>query len=148
MVKSLPAMQETWVQSLGPEDPLEKGTATHSHILSWRISWTKEPGGLQSKGLQRVGHVWGLRRTNTFTFPIPPPQPYPRPLSSTNVFSDYEFDCSRYLIWWKSNCQSGSAVSPFLRTTRSRCPGFIFRDLWGMSQEISYQFYFKYQSLI
>ena len=45
-VKNLPAMQETWVRSLGQEDPLEKGMATHSSILAWRISWTEEPGGL------------------------------------------------------------------------------------------------------
>ena len=55
-VKSLPAMQETWVQSLGQEDPLEKGKATHSSITAWRIPWTEEPGGLQSAGLQRAGH--------------------------------------------------------------------------------------------
>ena len=52
MVKNLPAMQETWVQSLGLEDPLEKGTATHSSILAWRIPWTEEPGRLQSMGSQ------------------------------------------------------------------------------------------------
>ena len=46
MVKNLPAKQETWVQSLGQENPLEKGMATHSSILAWRISWTVEPGGL------------------------------------------------------------------------------------------------------
>ena len=46
MVKNLTAMQETWVQSLGQEDPLEEGTATHSSILAWRIPWTEEPGGL------------------------------------------------------------------------------------------------------
>ena len=56
MVKNLPAMWETWVQSLGWGDPLEKGMATHSSILVWRIPWTEEPGGLQSMGLQRVGH--------------------------------------------------------------------------------------------
>ena len=56
MVKRLPTMQETWVQSLGQEDPLEKETATHSSILAWRIQWTEEPGGLQSMGSQRVGH--------------------------------------------------------------------------------------------
>ena len=49
-------MQETWVQSMGQEDPLEKGMATHSSFLSWRILWTEEPGGLESTGLQRVGH--------------------------------------------------------------------------------------------
>ena len=56
MVKRLSAMQETWVQSLGWEDPLEEKTATHSNVLAWRISWTGEPDRLQSIGLQRVGH--------------------------------------------------------------------------------------------
>ena len=56
MVKSLSATQETGIQSLGQEDPLEKEMATHSSILAWRISWTEEPSGLQSMGLQRVGH--------------------------------------------------------------------------------------------
>ena len=55
-VKNLPAMRETWVRSLGWEDPLEEGMATHSSILAWRIPWTEEPGALQSMGLQRVGH--------------------------------------------------------------------------------------------
>ena len=54
-VKNLPAMQETGVRSLGQEDPLEKGMATHSRILVWRIPWTEEPGRLQSIGSQRVG---------------------------------------------------------------------------------------------
>ena len=55
-VKNLPAMQETQVQSLGWEDPLVKGMATHSSILAWRIPWTKEPGELQSMGSQKVKH--------------------------------------------------------------------------------------------
>ena len=55
-VKSLPAMQETQVQFLGREDPLEKDMATHSSILAWEIPWTEEPGGVQSMGSQRVGH--------------------------------------------------------------------------------------------
>ena len=58
-VKNLPAMQElqeTWVPSLGREDPPEEGTATHSSILAWRIPWTEEHGGLQSIGSQRIGH--------------------------------------------------------------------------------------------
>ena len=58
-VKNLPKMQEMqkmWVQSLGGEDPLEEGMATHCRILAWRIPWTEEPGGLQSIGSQRVGH--------------------------------------------------------------------------------------------
>ena len=63
-VKKLLAMQETWVRSLGWEDPLEKETANPSSIIAWRILWTEEPGGLQSLGSQRVRHDW---RTNTFT---------------------------------------------------------------------------------
>ena len=61
-VKSLPALQEIRVWSPGWEDPLEKEMATHSSILAWKISWTEEPGGLQSMGSQRVGHDWA---TNT-----------------------------------------------------------------------------------
>ena len=57
-LKGLPAMQETWVQSLGREDPLEKEMATHSSILAWRIPWMEKPGVLQSTGSQRVGHDW------------------------------------------------------------------------------------------
>ena len=57
MVRNLLAMQETSVQSLDWEDPLKKGRATHSNILAWRVPWTEEPGGLQSTGLQRVGHT-------------------------------------------------------------------------------------------
>ena len=56
MVKNLPAMQDALVQSLGWKDPLEKGMATYSSILAWRIPWTEEPGGLQSMGFQKVGH--------------------------------------------------------------------------------------------
>ena len=64
--KNLPAMQVTQVQSLGWEDPLEKGMATHSCILAWRIPWTEEPGRLQSMGSQRVRHDWA---TNTYLTP-------------------------------------------------------------------------------
>ena len=63
-VKYWPVIQETWVRSLGQEDPLEKGMATHSSILAWIIPWTEEPGVLQSHGVTRVGH-------NLATKPIP-----------------------------------------------------------------------------
>ena len=63
MVKHLPTMQETWVRSLGWEDPLEKEMVTHSGMLSWKIPWTKEPGRLQSMESQRVGHD---QATNTY----------------------------------------------------------------------------------
>ena len=55
-LKCLPTMQETWVRSLGQEDPLEKEMAAHSSIPAWKIPWTEEPGGLQSMGSQRVEH--------------------------------------------------------------------------------------------
>ena len=56
MVKNLPAMQQTWVRSLGMEDPLEKGMATHTSVLAWRTPWMEEPGGLLSMGSQKVRH--------------------------------------------------------------------------------------------
>ena len=70
-VKNLPAMWETWILSLGQEDPLEKGMATHSSILAWRIPWTEKPGGLQSKGSQSQtqlstrGHTHAHTHTHT-----------------------------------------------------------------------------------
>ena len=65
MVKNLPAVRETWGPPLGWEDPLEKGTATHSSNLAWKIPWTEKPGMLQSMGSERVGHDWV---TFIFTF--------------------------------------------------------------------------------
>ena len=69
LVKNMPAVQETCVQSLGWEDPLKKEMATHSSILVWEIPWTKEPGGLYPMGVARVRH-------NLATKPQPPPQWY------------------------------------------------------------------------
>ena len=74
MVNNLPAMQETWVPSLGLEDPLEKAMSAYSSILAWRIPWTEEPGGLQSKGSQKVRHTEQLS-TTLFT-PVKSPFPY------------------------------------------------------------------------
>ena len=75
MIKNLPARQEIWVWSLGWEDPLEKGTATHSSSLAWRIPWTEEPGGLQSMGLHRAGHDWAtslsLTHSSSLAWRIP-----------------------------------------------------------------------------
>ena len=61
-------MQESLVQSLGQEDALEKGMATHSSVLTWRILWTEKPGGLQSMGLQRVKHNWAINTSSFFFF--------------------------------------------------------------------------------
>ena len=69
MVKNLPIMWETWVQSLGQEDPLEEGMATYSSILAWRIPWTEEPGRLQTMGLQRVRHDRVTQHTARFGHP-------------------------------------------------------------------------------
>ena len=66
-LKRQPAMQETWVRSLGQEGPLEKEMATHSSILAWRIPWMEEPGGLQSTGSQRVRHDWATSLTHSPT---------------------------------------------------------------------------------
>ena len=94
-VKNLPAVQETQVRSLGQEDFLEKGMATHSSILAWRISWTEEPGGLQSMELQRIRHIWANFTFTFFTFQsicfhailsICPTLSFPK---STSLFSVY-----------------------------------------------------------
>ena len=66
LVKNLPAMQETWIPSLGPVDPLEKEMATHSSIPAWRIRWTGKPGRLQSMESQRVGHDWVTNTHSVF----------------------------------------------------------------------------------
>ena len=63
MVKNLPAVQETWAQSLGQENPLEKGMATHFSILAWEIQWTEQPGRVQSMGPQRAGHDQVIEHT-------------------------------------------------------------------------------------
>ena len=71
MVKNLPAMRETWVPSLGGEDPLEKGMATHSSILAWRIPWTEEPGGIQSMGSPRVRRDWATQHSTQHSVHLP-----------------------------------------------------------------------------
>ena len=74
MIRNLPAMREPWIQSLGREDPLEKGMATHSSILAWRIPWTVEISGLQSMKLQKVRHNWA-KLTPSSPAPTPVEQP-------------------------------------------------------------------------
>ena len=91
-VKNLPAMQETWVQSPGGEDPLEKGMATHSNILAWKIPWTGEPGRLPVHGVARVGHDLV---TN------PPPQIY--------QYYKFELVIIIYSIICNLNCKSSGS---------------------------------------
>ena len=81
-VKNLPAMKETWVWSLGWEDPLEKGMTIHSSIIAWRILWTEDPSGLQFMGLQRVRLDWV---TKAITFP-------PTETQITLKYADSKFD--------------------------------------------------------
>ena len=85
MVKSLPAMRETWVQSLGRKDPLEVKMATRSSILAWKIPWTEEPGGLQSIGSQKVGQDWVTSL-------------------SISVCNTCDVIILTYLRWWRLNC--------------------------------------------
>ena len=73
MVERLPAMQETWVRSLGREDPLETGMATHSSILVWRIPWTEGAGGLYSSWGRKELDTFTFRGLKTFVSPLPPP---------------------------------------------------------------------------
>ena len=65
---NLPATWETWVWSLGWEDSLDEGMATHSSILTWRVPWTEEPGGLPSMGLQRVRHNWETKHSTEYVY--------------------------------------------------------------------------------
>ena len=73
-IKRLPTMRETRVCSLGSEDPLEKEVATHSSVLAWRISWTEDPGGLQSMGSQRIRHAFTFTFSNVWGIHPPPSQ--------------------------------------------------------------------------
>ena len=95
------AMQETWIWSLGQEDFLEKGTATHCNILAWRIPQTEEPGRLQSMYLQRVGADWA---TNTFTF-IPSLRSLPPILPSHPCKLIRSRDCR--WRWWRTALMFG-----------------------------------------
>ena len=114
-MKNSPAVWETWVWSLGREDPLEKGLATHARILAWRIPWTEEPGRLQSKDLQRVQHNWG-----TFTwlnllvlgFPGDSAVNYLSAVQETRVWS----------LGWEDPLEEGMATNSSILTWREE-PG-------------------------
>ena len=77
IIRKLPAMQKTWVQSLGQEDPLEKEVATHFSILAWRIPWTEDLGGLQSMGSQRGTHNWVTNTSLLYRYFWNPPTSAP-----------------------------------------------------------------------
>ena len=108
MVKNLPGMQETSVQSLGRDDPLEKEIATHSSVLAWRIPWTKEPGRLQSMGSQRAGHSWKWLTHTIDSYYThqkhPPPQ-------VVRLYSRYWLSCLiQFKARWKLQCVLCCAV--------------------------------------
>ena len=132
MIKNLPAMLEAWVPSLGQEDLLEKGMATHSSTLAWRIPWTEEPGRLQSMGSQRVGHHWV---TNTFTFFVV--------FFSYHFIIVYEFmdvvHCSRSSFTESAAPSSCSLLMPTAcqgTTTREACSEYLLNKwlIWNRAE--------------
>ena len=137
MVKNSPAMQKTWVQSLGWEDPLEKGMANHSIILAWRIPWTEEPDQLQSIVSQRVRHDWA---TNTHNFRQPFPQRTTTKIS-VNLFI-YSFSLLNLLMrklghrevkYWNLT-KVAQLPNPGYHTALSR----FYRLTWSQQDEIKY----------
>ena len=132
LVKNLPAMQETRVQSLSLEDTLEKGMAIHSRILAWKIPWTEEPGRLPSMGLKRVGHNWV---TNTFTFSFHFSLMPFGTISSISIYRIflyisiiiiiyivYSSDPNYYVFWTVVKVMSNSLWPHGLQHTRFPCP--------------------------
>ena len=124
MVKNLPVMQVTQVQSLGQEDPLEKEMAIHSSILAWRIPWTEESGGQQSTGSRRVGHNWA---TNTYHW---------------TIVSWYPFLCSNIpslplRSWITETCSRASTVA------RLRSQNCLDKQWLFLCQEIQVLFSFS-----
>ena len=133
VVKNLPEMQETqetWVWSLGWEDPLEEEMATHSSILAWEIPWTEQPGGLQSMGLQRVGHDWAHTDTRSI---IPPYKGKSIVPCCKNIMPSLEARHKKphivwFLLWNVHNWQiqrHGKCLSGCQR--HSDCSGFHFK---------------------
>ena len=118
-------MQETWVRSLGWEDPLEKKMATHSSTLAWKIPWTEEPGRLQSIGLQRVGHDWAT----SLSF-------FTTELGSKNNNNDYHLLRTNYIM---VPLQSAFFTSGPLHCTLT-LPRFLLCSFygWGMSGRSCY----------
>ena len=121
MIKHLPAMQETQVQSLGHKDPLEKEMVTHSSTLTWKIPWTEEPGRVQSMGSQRVGHCWAFSLTMLIG---DPEHPWEHPC----VVSVYNSDIS---AGQKELMSSHWSFSYFTSSYR-----FSFNDNWWFKDHL------------
>ena len=109
-VKSLPAMQETWVQSLGQEDHLEKEMATQSSILAWRIPWTEESGELQSTESQRIRHDWV---TNTFIFTMENNMQIPQKVKNRSTIRSSN-STPGYLSKENRNTNSKKKMNPYV----------------------------------
>ena len=106
-VKDSPAMQETWVQSLGWEDPLEMGTPTHSSILDWRIPWTEEADRLQSMGSQRVWTLWATFTFIQYLLYLPTTAPWTLAAFSLSFFPSFFFFFSySWAFWYSANQNS------------------------------------------
>ena len=139
--------QETWVWSLGPEDPLVEEMATHSSTVAWRILWTEEPGGLQSMGSQRVGHDWATNThthielygfLNIFWILTPLSDTWFASIFSHSVgciFGRFPLLCKNFLLWCSSTCLFllllGSDFKKSSRpVSRSLTPTLTSRSLW------------------
>ena len=142
MVKSLPTMRETGVQSLGQEDPLEKEMATHSSVLAWKIPWTEEPGRLQSMGLQRVRHDWGtsLHFTSLLSEPAgqknnnndKKKQRYKEGLQLRNSFKGFWME---YSIWIFRKLWSLSGIKTWTLAPHLKPP----RILYAVASQLCYR---------
>ena len=138
VVKNLPAIQETRVQSLGQQDPLDKGMVTHSSILTWKIPWTEEPGRLQSIGSRRVGHNWA---TNTVTcdwfWPIGSGGRWDPSLSAGAIWN-YGNHVLRCFTRWRdsgsteSNMESSGGLPDPITLSMSEKLNFVGWSHWNM----------------
>ena len=97
MAKRLPAMRETWVLSLGWEDPLEKEMTTHSNTVAWKIPWIEDPGRLQSMWLQRVRHDWATSLSSFFFHESPPRSTSPDMITLSLLFPSHLTPCGSFL---------------------------------------------------
>ena len=128
-VKRLPAMQETWVRSLGGEDPLEKEMAPRSSTLAWKIPWVEEPGGLQSMGLPRVGHDWATS-LSLFTFSM---------ICIKSMFKFY-LEIYKYMqqfmAWLSRSTFVSYSLPPTSYSTAASEPRFLpnFTEIWQINQ--------------
>ena len=124
VVKNLHAMQETWIWSLGQEDPLEEETATHSSTLGWRIPWTKEPGQLQPIGLQRVGHNWIGKYT-------PPTTLLNSPVSRFSCRNHQNFYINEYVVYKERQLYLIPSLMLFIFLFVFYCTGLQNRVEWN-----------------